>query len=176
MLAMAVATMTASAQVVLWDGEDKEVNSDGGFWNRADPTVVDDNGNKCLKVTLKANPDGWDKEHCNAALPLGDVDFKALRRLTMRVKMSLNHNVLVKLVKDGDGGYATGRWFWCGDADQWNILTFESTPPTPCWRFGPLKMVATPWPMWGRPSISTTSRWKARWSMARASAHTPTIH
>lgn len=125
MLAMAVATMTASAQVVLWDGEDKEVNSDGGFWNRADPTVVDDNGNKCLKVTLKANPDGWDKEHCNAALPLGDVDFKALRRLTMRVKMSLNHNVLVKLVKDGDGGYATGRWFWCGDADQWNILTFE---------------------------------------------------
>ena len=122
---MAVATMTASAQVVLWDGEDKEVNSDGGFWNRADPTVVDDNGNKCLKVTLKANPDGWDKEHCNAALPLGDVDFKALRRLTMRVKMSLNHNVLVKLVKDGDGGYATGRWFWCGDADQWNILTFE---------------------------------------------------
>ena len=108
MMAMAVATMTASAQVVLWNGDDKEVNSDGGFWNRADPTVVDDDGNKCLKVTLKANPDGWDKEHCNAALPLGDVDFKALRRLTMRVKMSLNHNVLVKLVKDGDGGYATG--------------------------------------------------------------------
>jgi len=43
----------------------------------------------------------------------------------MRVKMSLNHNVLVKLVKDGDGGYATGRWSWCGDADQWNVLTFE---------------------------------------------------
>jgi hypothetical protein len=76
-------------------------------------------------VTLKANPEGWDKEHCNAALPLGDVDFRNLRRMTMRIKMSINHNVLVKLVKDGDGGYSTGRWFWCGDADQWNILTFE---------------------------------------------------
>jgi len=126
MMALAVATMTASAQVVLWDGEDKEVGSDGGFWNRAEPTVVEeDNGNKCLKVTLRDNPGGWDKEHCNAALPLGDIDFKSLRRMTMRIKMSLNHNVLVKLVKDGDGGYSTGRLFWCGDADQWNILTFE---------------------------------------------------
>ncbi len=122
---MAMATMTASAQVVLWDGEDKDINTDGGFWNRADPTVVEDNGNKCLKITLKDNPGGWDKEHCNAALPLSDVDFKALRRMTLRIKMSANHNVLVKLVKDGDGGYATGRWFWCGEADQWNILTFE---------------------------------------------------
>lgn len=125
MMAMAMTVMAASSQIILWDGEDKDINSDGGFWNRADPTVVDDNGNKCLKVTLKANPEGWDKEHCNAALPLGDVDFRNLRRMTMRIKMSINHNVLVKLVKDGDGGYSTGRWFWCGDADQWNILTFE---------------------------------------------------
>jgi hypothetical protein len=124
-MAMAMATMTASAQVVLWDGEDKEVGSDGGFWNRAEPTVVEEDGNKCLKITTKDNPGGWDKEHCNAGLPLGDVDFKGLRRMTMRIKMSINHNVLVKLVKDGDGGYSTGRLFWCGDADQWNILTFE---------------------------------------------------
>ena len=72
MMAMAMTVMAASSQIILWDGEDKDTNSDGGFWNRADPTVVDDNGNKCLKVTLKANPEGWDKEHCNAALPLGD--------------------------------------------------------------------------------------------------------
>jgi hypothetical protein len=124
-LVMMMAAIAASAQVVLWDGEDKEVNTDGGFWNRASPTVVDDNGNKCLKVTLQANPEGWDKEHCNAALPLGDIDFKSLRRMTMRIKMSINHNVLVKVVKDGDGGYSTGRLFWCGNADQWNILTFE---------------------------------------------------
>ena len=124
-LVMMMAAIAASAQVVLWDGEDKEVNTDGGFWNRASPTVVDDNGNKCLKITLQANPEGWDKEHCNAALPLGDIDFKSLRRMTMRIKMSINHNVLVKVVKDGDGGYSTGRLFWCGNADQWNILTFE---------------------------------------------------
>ena len=134
-MAMTVAAMTTSAQVVLWDGEDKNPGDDSGFWNRADPTVVEEaDGNKCLQVTLKANPDGWDKEHCNAALPLGDVDFKSLRRLTMRIKMGINHNVLVRLVKDGDGGYSTGRLFWCGDADQWNILTFEFAAGPDCER------------------------------------------
>lgn len=121
---MFVATM-CNAQVVLWDGEGKEAATDGGFWNRATPTVVEEDGNKYMQFTTMANPGGWDKEHCNAALPLGDVDFKGLRRLTLRMKMGINHNVLVKLVKDGDGGYSTGRLFWCGNANEWNILTFE---------------------------------------------------
>ncbi len=119
-----VATV-CNAQVVLWNGDDKEVGSDGGFWNRAEPTVVEDEGNKIMKFTLKDNPGGWDKEHCNFALPLGDVNFKGLRRMTLRIKMGVNHNVLVKLVKDGDGGYNTGRLFWCGNTNEWNILTFE---------------------------------------------------
>ena len=127
---MLFVSTVCNAQVVLWDGTNKEVDTDGGFWNRAEPTVVDEEGNKIMKFTLKANPSGWDKEHCNFALPLGEVDFKDLRRMTMRVKMAVNHNVLVKIVKDGDGGYNTGRLFWCGNPDEWNILTFE-------WAVGP---------------------------------------
>ena len=120
------AATVCNAQVVLWDGEGKEVGSDGGFWNRANPTVVEEeDGNKVMKFTTQAQTGDWDKEHCNAALPLGDVDFKGLRRLTMRVKMGLNHNVMVKLGKDGDGGFSTPRWFWCGTQNEWNILTFE---------------------------------------------------
>ena len=130
LLGMLFVSTVCNAQVVLWDGTDKELGGDGGFWNRAEPTVVDEEGNKIMKFTLKANPGGWDKEHCNFALPLGDVDFKALRRMTMRVKMAVKHNVLVKIVKDGDGGYNTGRLFWCGNPNEWNILTFE-------WAVGP---------------------------------------
>ena len=123
LLAMLFAATVCNAQVVLWDGTDKEVGSDGGFWDRADPTVVEEDGNKIMKFTLKANPGGWDKEQCNAGLPLGDANLKGLRRLTMRVKMDINHNVLVRLVKDGS--YSTGRLFWCGTENEWNILTFE---------------------------------------------------
>ena len=123
LLGMLFAATVCNAQVVLWDGTDKTVGSDGGFWGRANPTVVEEGGNKCLKITTKANPGGWDKEHCNAGLPLGDANLKGLRRLTMRVKMGIKHNVLVKLVKDGS--YSTGRLFWCGTENEWNILTFE---------------------------------------------------
>ena len=42
LLAMLFAATVCNAQVVLWDGTDKEVGSDGGFWNRADPTVVEE--------------------------------------------------------------------------------------------------------------------------------------
>ena len=130
LLGILFVSTVCNAQVVLWDGTNKEANSDGGFWNRAEPTVVEEEGNNFMKFTLKANPGGWDKEHCNFALPLGDVDFKALRRMTMRVKMAVNHNVLVKIVKDGDGGYNIGRLFFCGTPNEWNILTFE-------WAVGP---------------------------------------
>ena len=130
LLGMLFVSTVCNAQVVLWDGTDKELGGDGGFWNRAEPTVVDEEGNKIMKFTLKANPGGWDKEHCNFALPLGDVDFKALRRMTMRVKMAVKHNVLVKIVKDGNGGYNIGRLFFCGTPNEWNILTFE-------WAVGP---------------------------------------
>ena len=123
LLSMLFAATVCNAQVVLWDGTDKEVGSDGGFWNRADPTVVEEGGNNCLKITTKAKTGDWDKEHCNAGLPLGDANLKGLRRLTMRMKMGINHNVLVKLVKDGS--YSTGRLFWCGTENEWNILTFE---------------------------------------------------
>lgn len=120
-----VTATAASAQIVLWNGNDKEVGSDGGFWDRANPTVVIEEGNEVLKITTKANPGGWDKEQCNAALPLGDADFKGLRRLTLKMKMGIKHNVLVKLVKDGDGGYSTGRLLWLDNTEGWNKLTFE---------------------------------------------------
>ena len=122
LVTLATAT-AASAQIVLWNGDGKEVGSDGGFWDRANPTVVEESGNKVLKITTKANPSGWDKEHCNAALPLGDADFKGLRRLTLKMKMDIGHNVLVKLVKDG--GYSTGRLLWYDETKGWNKLTFE---------------------------------------------------
>ena len=120
----AVSTITM-AQVVLWNGENKEVGSDGGFWNRAEPTVVqEEGGNKCLKVTLKANPGGWDQEHHNAALPVGDANFKGLRRLSFRLKMSDQHNVMVQL-EGKAGAYDARRVFWYDTPNEWQTMVYE---------------------------------------------------
>lgn len=132
MLAFAMAAMTASAQVVLWNGEDKELGKHDGFWNRADPVVIEETtgGNKCLQITLKAaaNPGDWADEHRMAALDLASANLQGLRRISMRIKMSENHNVLVKLTKEGDGGYTgddTRRWAWYDGAGEWRTLVYE---------------------------------------------------
>jgi len=123
-LFMMLAAVTASAQIVLWNGDDKETGTDGGFWNRADPTVIEDGSNKCLKATLKANPGGWDQEHHNIALPVGDADFKGLRRLTFRMKMEDKHNVMVQL-EGKDGAYNVKRIFWYDTPGEWQTMVYE---------------------------------------------------
>lgn len=115
-----MAATAINAQVVLWDGEDKEVGSDGGFWNRSTPTVVEEDGNKCLKATLSSEGEEWERQ--NIALGLGDYNLKGLRRVTMRIKMAEGHNVKVKLGKDG--AYVLERLAWC-DPNDWKILVLE---------------------------------------------------
>ena len=123
-LFLMLAASTASAQIVLWNGDDKETGTDGGFWKRADPTVIEDGSNKCLKATLKANPGGWDQEHHNIALPVGDADFKGLRRLTFRMKMGDKHNVMVQL-EGKDGAYNVKRIFWYDTPGEWQTMVYE---------------------------------------------------
>ena len=121
LLSMLFAATVCNAQVVLWDGTDKEVGSDGGFWVRADATVVEEGGNKCLKITTKANPEGWANEHFNAHLPFS-ADFKGLRRLSFRIKMEPGHNVLLKLKH---GSAEAHRLFYYDGGNTWQKLNFE---------------------------------------------------
>lgn len=121
---MLFAATTSFSQVILWNGDDKEAGSDGGFWNRAEPTVVEEDGNKCMKFTLKANPGGWEQEHHNAALPVGDADFKGLRRITFRIKMADKHNVMLQL-EGKDGAYNAKRVFWYDTPNEWQVMVYE---------------------------------------------------
>lgn len=130
LLGMLFAASVCNAQVVLWNGEDKELGSHDGFWNRADPVVIEETtgGNKCLRITLKENGGGWADEHRMAALDLASANLQGLRRISMRIKMSENHNVLVKLTKEGDGGYTgddTRRWAWYDGEGEWRTLVYE---------------------------------------------------
>ncbi len=139
LLSMLFAATVCNAQVVLWDGTDKDVGSDGGFWGRADATVVDEGGNKCLKITTKANPEGWANEHFNAHLPFS-ADFKGLRRLSFRIKMEPGHNVLLKLKH---GSAEAHRLFYYDGGNTWKKLNFEFSvgpnneniedDPSDCW-------------------------------------------
>ena len=141
LLSMLFAATTGFSQIVIWNGEDKESGSDGGFWGRADATVVDEGGNKCLKIKTKANPnpEDWANEHFNAHLPFS-ADFKGLRRLSFRIKMEPGHNVLLKLKH---GSAEAHRLFYYGGGNTWQKLNFEfsvgpnntdiADNPSDCW-------------------------------------------
>ena len=139
LLGMLFAATVCNAQVVLWDGEDKALGSDGGFWGRADATVLEEGGNKFLKITTKANPEGWANEHFNAHLPFS-ADFKGLRRLSFRIKMEPGHNVLLKLKH---GSAEAHRLFYYDGGNTWKKLNFEFSvgpnneniedDPNDCW-------------------------------------------
>mgnify|MGYP002856967003 CR=1 FL=1 len=117
-----VTATAASAQIVIWNGDEKETGSDGGFWNRADPTVVEEEGNKVLKITPKSNPGGWEQEHHNAALAVGDINFKGLRRISFRIKMADKHNVELQL--EGDG-FNAKRAVYYDTPNEWKTLVYE---------------------------------------------------
>ena len=123
-LFMMLTAVTASAQIVLWNGDDKEKGTDGGFWNRADPTVVEDGGNKVLKITPKSNPGGWDQEHHNAALAVGDINFKGLRRISFRIKMADERNVEVQL-EGKENAFNAKRAAYYNTPNEWKTLVFE---------------------------------------------------
>lgn len=123
-LFMMLAAVTASAQIVLWNGDDKVTGTDGGFWNRADPTVVEDGGNKVLKITPKSNPGGWDQEHHNAALAVGDIIFKGLRRISFRIKMADKRNVEVQL-EGKENAFNAKRAAYYNTPNEWKTLVFE---------------------------------------------------
>lgn len=124
-LAMTMATLAASAQIVIWNGDDKETGSDGGFWKRANPTVVDEDGNKYLKITTQAKTGDWENEHFNFHLPF-TADFKGLRRISFCLKMEKGHNVLLKL-KHGTAEVSR-LFYYNGDEthkNTWQKLNFE---------------------------------------------------
>lgn len=123
-LFMMLAAVTASAQIVLWNGDDKVTGTDGGFWNRADPTVVEDGGNKVLKITPKSNPGGWDQEHHNAALAVGNINFKGLRRISFRIKMADKRNVEVQL-EGKEKAFNAKRAAYYNTPNEWKTLVFE---------------------------------------------------
>lgn len=122
-----VTATAASAQIKIFDGADYDENADGGFlYSRAGAKIVTEGGVKCLKMVTASNPGGWEHEHFNVIRNISSVNFKGLRRISFRIKMSKSHNVLLKLTSST--GSARRQFFYNGDdthKDTWQTMVFE---------------------------------------------------
>lgn len=131
LLALAImASATSFAQTTLWDGEDKELNTDGGMWaNRCSPKVVEnpDKNNdvnkseKCLQFTINGNEPDWK----NRAIAWGLGENNGIyqdRVLSLKIRKANTGNVKIDLeCSDGSHVY-TAKWYDGGD--KWQKLYF----------------------------------------------------
>lgn len=134
---MLFAASVCNAQVVLWDGEDASItsrNAYGGFWDRGNPSVVDNpekdginKSAKCLKFTMTG--DDFGQKH--VACPFRDwiqPNLAGNRRLSFMIKKSVNENVLVELSDPTNPG-AEGYWqkvaAWYGGDGKWQKVVLD---------------------------------------------------
>ena len=133
-----VTATAASAQTVLWDGEDATITSRNvyaGWWDRGNPTLVDNpekdginKSNKCLKFTMTG--DG----NKQVALPFRDwiePNLNGNRRLSFMIKKAVNENVKVELSDPTNDG-AEGYWekvavYYSGDGKWQKVVLDFST-------------------------------------------------
>lgn len=119
-----MASTTMFGQTVLWNGENYDINSKGGFWDRCNQEVVENpskeginTSDKCLKFTITGNE--FDK--CSAAKGLTCNAFDS-KRLSLMIKKDVNSNVRVE-IKCNDVIKKVAAWY--DGAGEWRKLYFD---------------------------------------------------
>ncbi|MBR0037461.1 MAG: hypothetical protein IJP70_07450 [Bacteroidales bacterium] len=138
---MLMAAASMSAQVVLWNGEDETItsrNANGGWWDRGNPSVVDNPekdginpSSKCLKFTMTGNDFG--QKHL--ALPFRDwitPDLKGNRRFSFMIKKAVNENVKVEVSDPTNGvdNYWEKTAAWYGGDGKWQKVVLDFSTNT----------------------------------------------
>lgn len=125
---MASATMFAQTQ--LWDGENQEVGTQGGFWADGSPTVVENpekdginTSDKCLKFIMS-------NDNKIIKLPFRDwitPSMDCSKRVSLMIKKPKSENVQIELSDPTNG---TEKYWhkvatWYGDEGKWQKVVFD---------------------------------------------------
>ena len=125
-----LASVGGFAQTTLWNGEDKELNTQGGFWGDGSPVVVENPekdgvnpSDKCIKFVMT---DGSKI----VKLPFREwmtPSMNGSKRVSLMIRKTTSENVQIELSDPTDG--TSGYWHkvatWYGDAGKWQKLVFD---------------------------------------------------
>lgn len=131
LMVMAMCAMTTSmAQTTLWDGENKDLGSNGGCWPDGSPTVVENpekdginTSERCLKFTMT---DGSKV----VKIPFSDWTKPGMdgsRRISLMIKKSQSENLQIELSDptNGSDGYWKKVAAWYGGDGNWQKVVFD---------------------------------------------------
>ncbi len=119
-----MASVAKFAQTTLWDGENCNEGTDGGFWERCNRSVVvnpqknDVNqSGKCLEFKITGNE--WNNG--SAAIGLSTSSFES-KRMSLMIKKDYNSNVRIE-IKCNDVIKKVAAWY--GGSGAWQKLYFD---------------------------------------------------
>ena len=123
-VAIMASVATFAQTTLLWDGEDKEINNDGGFWDRCERKVVenpDKNGvntsDKCLEFKITGNE--WNNG--SAAMRLNEPSFES-KRMSLMIKKDISSNVKIEIKCNGETKSVAA---WYDGNGAWQKLYFD---------------------------------------------------
>lgn len=123
-VAIMASAATFAQTTLLWDGEDKEINRDGGFWDRCERKVVenpDKNGvntsNKCLEFKIT----GKEWNNGSAAIGLNTSSFES-KRMSLMIKKDISSNVRIDIKCNGETKSVAA---WYDGNGAWQKLYFD---------------------------------------------------
>lgn len=142
LIALAImASATSFAQTtLLWNGEDKDLNTTAGFWNDGTPELVNNpetdginTSTKCIKFV--ATKKGAGATETTIKLPFKElispdspIEMNGRKRISFLIKKPDTENVKVELSRDTKGG-VEGFWkhraIWYAGNNTWQKLVFD---------------------------------------------------
>lgn len=125
-----MASATMFAQTTLWDGEKREIGTQGGLWADGSPTVVENpekgginNSDKCLKFTMTQNSKV-------VKIPFRDwitPSMDGSKRISLMIKKPQNENVQIEIsdpTNNSDGYWKKTASYYSGDG-KWQKIVFD---------------------------------------------------
>lgn len=125
-----MASATMFAQTTLWDGEKREIGTQGGLWADGSPTVVENpekdginTSDKCLKFTMT-------QDSKVVKIPFREwikPSMDGSKRISLMIKKPQNENVQIEIsdpTNGSDGYWKKTASYYSGD-DKWQKIVFD---------------------------------------------------
>lgn len=125
-----MASATMFAQTTLWDGEKREIGTQGGLWADGSPTVVENpekdginTSDKCLKFTMT-------QDSKVVKIPFREwitPSMDGSKRISLMIKKPQNENVQIEIsdpTNGSDGYWKKTASYYSGDG-KWQKIVFD---------------------------------------------------
>lgn len=119
-----LAASSAFAATTIWNGDDSEVNTSGGWWDRCQPKVIEEDGNKVLQFTIYKEGKGvssndWEQNN----IARGWDGMTSHKRFSFRIKRATTGNIQLALELDGQADQILAQWY--DTPGEWKTMVYD---------------------------------------------------